>query len=470
MNQHPPKLYALEALVAQKLSEQGRRRIERHLAGCEICRAALSGVREYALLRDAARDVPMPELSWERMEKALDAPLRSERPGNGKILAIALPMLAVAATVLIGWIGISQQENAASVASHDRAPAAQAPHIAQVEPAVVGWVTAGATDVRPTGSRVAEGDVLRTRMGEELHVRLADGTGIVLWQDSELAVARLRAHQVLLSLAKGSVSSVVKKLGAGDTYAVAAGGLAAEVRGTRFFVGDTPEGVRIDVHEGRVAVMQEGKQIDWLLPGQSHSPKGDRRTDTADRSVLGLDAASMTWPTLTLPVLPEVAAWHVEGARFAATTTIAVREPAGELALSFEDKRGKSHPLKFTLPPEGGTIDEAAIRAAMPELRMGVLAPEQIAPIIEGALPGLQRCYEQGLGLAPKLKGALTLAVRVAADGHVARTQLHGDGEIPTELSQCIAKQAKGWRFEAPSGDGPATFEIELNLKPPSTP
>ncbi len=470
MSLHPPKLYALEALIEKRLSEQGQRRIERHLAGCETCRAALSSVREYATLRDAARDLPMPELSWARMERAIHAPLRSQHPGNSKIFAIALPMLAIAAAILIGWMGISQQRKAATVASKAARRPAQTERAVPVEPRVVGWVTAGAADVRPTGSPVAEGDVLRTRTGEELHVRLSDNTGIVLWQDSELTVSRLRAHEVSLSLGHGGVSSVVQTLAPGDAYAVLADDLSAEVRGTRFFVGKGPDGVQIDVHEGRVAVMQEGKQIDLLLAGKNHNSKGDPTSRAADRSVIGLDAASKTWPVLTLPVLPGVSAWQIDGARWAASATLAVRAPAGERALSFEDQRGKLHPLKLVLPPEGATVDAAAVRAAMPEVRAGVLAPEQISPIIEAALPSLQRCYEQGLSVSPKLKGALTLAVRVGADGHVARTMLRGDPEIPSELSQCIAKHAKAWRFEAPSGGGPSTFEIELKLKPPSAP
>jgi hypothetical protein len=143
-----------------------------------------------------------------------------------------------------------------------------------------------------------------------------------------------------------------------------------------------------------------------------------------------------------------------------------MRAPPGELTVLFEDARGKRHPLQVMLAAEGARIEEAAVRQVLQaeaDARMGTLAPELISPVIQHALPGLRRCYERGLRRAA-VEGRLMLFVRVAADGHVARAQLRGESTLPTELTDCIAGQARGWSFPAPTG-GAVAFEIPLNLK-----
>ncbi len=481
MTPHAPKLCALEALVADRLSQRGRARIERHLAACDTCRAALSAVREYAKLRESARDLVMPELPWERMERALDtdAAQREQTARSGKLLALALPLLAIAATVVIGWVGISgqrqaqeqAQEQAQQVATGTQLPTP--PAVQAVDPVIAGWVTLGAPATHAPGMEVIEGATLRTGAGEELHVRLTDETGIVLAPESALIVSQLRKHSVRLTLLHGGVSSMVRKLTAADSYVVEAGDIAAEVRGTRFFVARTEDDVRIYVHEGRVAVLRQGKEVSLLTAGQSFPEQAaiEEGKPAADRQVLGLDLASLDWPTLTLPPLPQVTAWLVNGVRWAAPAEMAMRAPPGDQSLSFEDARGHLHALKVRLAAEGTRIEEADVRAALraeADSRMGTLAPELIRPVIQRGLPGLRRCYEQGLRRA-QVEARLTLAVRVAPDGHVARAELLGESALPAGLTSCIANQARGWVFPAPDG-GPVAFEVPLNLKASSAP
>ena len=211
---HPPKVFAIEALVANQLSQRGRARLDRHLAKCEMCSAALSAAREYQRLRETARELPMPELSWERLERALDQnvaphsqPVQAGR--NGKLVAL-VPLLAIAATFVIGWVGISGQREAARLAARTQTPAAQEQSKPADEPAIQGWVTLGAQASHAPGSTVSEGETLRTGPEEELHVHLAANTGILLAPDSELIVTQLRAHRVRLTLVQGGVSNVVR--------------------------------------------------------------------------------------------------------------------------------------------------------------------------------------------------------------------------------------------------------------------
>ncbi len=473
MRQHGPKLNALEALAAQQLSDQGRLRLERHLAGCNTCRDALQLVREYIALRAAARGVSVSEPSWERLEATIDAGARPSRATgrSGRLLAVALPILAVAATVVVGWIGLVGQRQAAEVAVRTSAPS-RAPSRPVDTKAVRGWITVGTSGPHGTGTDVVEGTTLRTPVGQELHVHLAEGTGIVLWENSELFVARLQEHAVRLTLVRGGVSNAVGHLGPDDTYVVDAGGVTAEVRGTHFFVGRNDGDVRVDVHEGHVALVRRGEQIGLLQAGQHYTTAAAAQTEVADRTVIGLDARSRGWPTLTLPALERVAAWRVGDARWTAHSPISLRAPAGVVALRYEDSKGAMHDLQVPLTGPATTLDAALVRtparARLP-VPKGQLAPEQISPVIEAALPSLRACYEQGLGVARELGGVLALAVHVGADGRVARTRLQGDLNLPSSLRTCIATQARGWVFPAPDG-GPVTFEVDLNLTPTATP
>lgn len=473
MKRHPPKLYALEAKLEGLLSERSEQYLDRHLRQCDTCQAALRAMQEYRSLRDAARKVDLPELSFERFEQKL-AQERKAAPAvatgsKGKLIAIALPVLAIAATVLIGFIGISGQREVAQRATVPQVSAPEQPPVVE-DARLKGWVTAGASGA--FSQAIEEGATLRTGSGEELQVHLADNTGIVLGADTELTLTRLRAHEIRLSLVRGSVWNTVRKLAPEDAYSVEAGDVTASVRGTRFFVSRASSQVSVDVHEGKVAVFDHGREAALLLPGQSYATAGNAVTRSTDRKILGLDAISETFPTLRLPVLPQVAAWHMAETRFSGSAELAMRAPAGVLQLSFEDARGTLHPFEVTLAPEGTRVEEGLIRSTLQaeaDARMGTLDPEQISPVLQQGMPSLKRCYEQSLRRAPELTGRFTLAVRVAADGHVARAELRGDAGLPADLTRCIASQAKLWQFPQPAG-GPVAFEVPVNLKSSSAP
>jgi hypothetical protein len=489
---HAPKYLALEAYAEKRLSPAGAQRMERHLEGCSGCREALSAVGRYATLRQDVQAEPVPELSWERLAAALDQPQQAQslearaaagvvradsRPHAGKVIALAWPVLALAATFLLGFMALSEsRERAARVVPRTAPPVIVAP--AEEEAFSEGWVTlaAGEAELEAEGRRAAarpglavrEGASLRTGKQAEVHVALVGETGIVLEGESEFQVTRLRVRSLELTLRRGRVFQQVKKLAANERFEVAFGPYVARVRGTRFRVQhmDTSS---VSVFEGRVVVYEGDKVVADLSAGQSWQSKPvPDAVASHDRLVHGAVAASETWATLEIPSAPGVAEWRIDGSSLAALGGLSMRVPAGDLTLAFKDLRGLERSLSLRVAPEGSVLGETTIRELLAAQNepSGSLDPEQIEPVVRGGLDLLRRCYERGLKRDPKLVGKLVLSIRVAPDGHVARANLRSSEgtDLPLDVETCIQTEARAWRFPRPSG-GSVVFEVPLNLK-----
>jgi hypothetical protein len=509
---HAPKQRALEAYVADQLSPRGQLRLERHLATCDNCRETLVQVRAYGRLRLEARDQEVPELDWERMQAALEAEalfgsraeprastptpaadtVRLVQPGaqraqprpRGKWIALTWPLLAVAATLAIAWIGLHGGQGVEDA----RAPGAAA-KLAQTSAPRAGRVSliAGEAWLEQAGSRtpltlaseVPEGARLITGADALVHVLLADGTGFALGADGSLRLGELTPAGIRLDLERGSLSNQVRKLEAQQHYVVTLGALSARVRGTRFVVEGNAQGAptsgpaRVFVHEGRVEVARDGAIVALLGPGQGfESPTPSTPTPPApERVIQGIDtslsALTDAWGTLTLPGMDALHAWIVAGERVAPEGGLRMRLPRGPTQLTFEDARGQVRSVTVELQ-ERETVLEPALLAklvAAREVRAGRLAPEQITQVFRAGLDPLRRCYERGLRVRPTLAGKFTLRMRVGADGRVQRAEPQDSGELPAEIARCISQEALRLVFPKPEGNGPVSFEVPLNLK-----
>jgi anti-sigma factor RsiW len=489
---HAPRLFALEALVAGRLSAAGTARLERHLAACATCSAALQAVREYDGLRQAARDDAPPELAWERLEKALDreakAPpavtdgafsVRRRQPEsrNGRWVALAWPVLAVAAVLVIAWISKHGQDQVARrgpVAAVVPSPAAEVALIEGHVTLVMGRaerVREGERAPLVAGDVLREQDAILASEGAAVHVALADGSGFALAASSELSLERLRTDSVLLRLVRGDVASEVRKLAAPERYVVRGTTYSAHVRGTRFSVRQTA-GFAVAVSEGLVEIMRDAESIAMLGAGQHWESSPDQAVAQArEPRVYGLGKPARDWPTLSLPVHPSLASWHLEPAWVAATAELAMRAPVGENRLELEDVKGKLHTVTVTVLPEGTRLSESALRKILePADTLGFLPPEKISPVVQEGLGRLKRCYERTLRQDPRFQVKLVLAIRVAPDGHVARAQLASPAgtdqapELPDALERCVLDEARTWQFPRPEG-GAISFEVPLNLR-----
>ncbi len=473
MSGHAPKFYALEALEDGKLSEAGTRRIEAHLRACETCTQARQGVRNYRALLAAAAHEDAVELSWPKLEAKLE---REPPRASHKWLALAVPALAIAATFVIGWVGLSGQKQQDELARRRAVPsqtqagtavksAAQASLAASVT-ALAGAPRANETALS-LSAVVREGDVLTTGREETLHVRLSGGTGIALWEQSELRIERLRNDEVVLQLIRGGVSNQVAKLAPKGRYLVRAADITAQVRGTRFSVALKAEAISVAVYEGTVAILRGDIELSMLEAGQNWSSAGSG--GIAEKPVLGIAPGSETWPTLTLSSLANVRAWNVLDARFSSRSEVSMRAPPGELTIGFEDTEGLAHTLTRTLSSAGSSLSEEDISRVIErdrENRVGTLDPQLITPVVRNGLDGLKRCYEQSLRRAPKLAGKVTLSLRVSSTGQVVRAKLASPtGEkADVGLTVCITGKAATWAFPAPTG-GPVNIDLPLNLK-----
>lgn len=469
---HPPKYAALEAYQQRRLSKEGERRLERHLQVCETCRDALRVVGSYETLRREARAQEVPDLSWERLERALDAaPPQSAPQRSGKVIALAWPVLAVAATFMLAWFAHRE-------ATLPRAVPSVAPRAAEVPKvrALEGWVTLAHADTElerggertpgHVGAAVVEGMILRTGPQAELQVALGDGSGLIVEPSSELLVAELREDAVRLEMARGSAFHEVRKLEASERYDVTFGPFVASVRGTRYRV-EQGEDASVFVFEGRVVVSQGDEVLADLSAGEHWEAVPDEAPRAGDRRVLGVEPASRSWPSLKLPSVAAVRAWYLGEQRLPAQDALAMRVPPEQTELRFEDTHGKLHVLPIALTAEENELTETHIRDLLAQQNesRGYLEPAEIQDVVRGGLDAMRRCYERSLRVNPAVGGKLKLAIRVAPDGHVSRVQVSSEaGALPIELERCMELEARAWRFPRPRG-GFVSFELPLNLK-----
>jgi hypothetical protein len=514
---HAPKQRALEAYAEQLLSPPARARVEAHLVRCASCRAGLSEVRAYALLREQAAAEAAPEPSWEPLERALERapqadqhveahtreptaeartgareptaeartdarepaeqrPRAAARPGSarsGRVIAIAWPLLAVAATLVIAWLGVSGRPDQAPSATPQAARApAQAPALA-----LVGRVTlvAGAASLAlgdhstpiDLNTEIREGSLLVTERDASLHVALGAGTGFVLGPESRLRVVELRAGRTRLELLVGSVANQVEKLAAQAHYRILTGDIVASVRGTRFLV-EQAQGTRVAVQEGLVEVTRGDQVMALLSAGQSFEAPQRGAAAAREVTVHELARAFDELRALLLPPLPQLRNWRIDGAALSAEGELSMRMPPGIAQLSFEDMRGQVRTIEIDVNEAETRVDPLwlAKRVAPKDPpRSGHLEPEQIAKVIKAGLDPLRRCYERSLRARPGLEARLTLAVRVGPDGRVQRAAANGAQELPQELEQCLASEAGRLLFPKPEGGGSMSFEVPINLK-----
>jgi hypothetical protein len=491
---HAPKFFALEAYAQRLLSPRASARLERHLAGCSTCREALAAVRAYAELRAEAQaaapaefDPRAPTLSWERLEAALVAKPKGAaaapaRRNLGKLIALGWPLMAVAAALAIAWFGRSGMDDA-EPRRHASVPAPTAE--AQK---VVGWVSllAGSATLEHDGAHseitldtpIQEGDLLRTGAKATLHVALPRETGFALAAESELRVARLRAGETELALARGRVANRVHKLSERERYHVAVTDLTASVRGTRFWVArgdallargttrfDQPS---VFVEEGRVDVSRDGQLLSSLTAGQGFPATMFTAPGAGGRASVHL----MPPPgpesfALLLPPLPAVRAWQLEDGPVSAAGTLAMRLPPGPSELKFEDARGQIRSVRIDLNAPLVTLAPADLSELLAPKAMpaGYLSPEQISAVVRGAIEPLRRCYERNLRVEPKLESKFALRMRVSAEGRVVRAEVDAKAKLPLDLERCIELEAHKLVFPKPEGGGPVSFEVPLNLR-----
>ncbi|MBK8169338.1 MAG: AgmX/PglI C-terminal domain-containing protein [Sandaracinaceae bacterium] len=479
---HQPKTAALIAYDADLLSAAGRARVDRHLRYCEACRDELASMRLYESLANDVKALPAPEVNWDKMELALrrEARAQSRAVSRAKTATYA-PLLGIAAAAALVAITVSrfgasndvhEPVDNTPVATNTQMPVQDdGAEVRGVVMAAAGLVhrdsLSGAT--LSVGDTFSEGAHIISEENSELHARMLEGTGFVLASASDVTVTKSRERAVELTLAKGEVSSQVHHLGGEERYLIHAADYEVRVRGTRFSVKRDADNVAVSVDEGFVEVSKHGEVLAVVrAPGQWGS-SGDllaRASGQVPRA-RGLEASALSWPTLTLPAVPGIVSWIVDGTTAAAVGAFALRVSTGTLDVVGIDARGLEIHASYNMVNEGAVLDTAHLFVRPDrnvEPRNGTIEAAAVRAVVMQGMDRVNRCYARWLRVRPNLEGHMRLRVNVGAHGQVEDAMLNmGSTEFP-QLAQCITEQVRSWTFPAPTGGSSVSLDVPLDF------
>jgi ferric-dicitrate binding protein FerR (iron transport regulator) len=478
MRPHRPKTAALMALAAGRLTPAGQARLQAHLGHCPACRRELAAIHAYEGLVQDLRATPPPEISWEAMARAVARDAARQRRGrlrNASVTAVALAAAATLALLLrtapfTPPVSNDATTDTAHVRTGDAPPEARPLNMQLM--ATVGEVRVTAPDKARTtataGHSVAAGSTVRTGPGAQAHLRLATGTGVLLWARTALAVEAATTHRVRLRLHGGVISQRVAPDGPPGAYSVTAGPFRLEVVGTRFAVRHLDDIVEVHVTHGVVQVWRDDALVRVLEgPAEWRSAATGPLEPLDTTAPMGLEPDAEGWPVLDLPASPRVLAWELAGRELApGDARITTRVPKGSLDVAAVLGSGRRVPIEMVIGPEGRALPEAELGALLPD-PVGHLAPERVAETLQQARPELEACYERAMRLQPDLQGRHILHLRLGQSGIVQEAHLEpapGAAPSPTKLGDCVAQALRKRAFPRPTG-GPVTLQVPLSFQ-----
>lgn len=478
MTDHRPKTAALIAYASGLLSPGGRRRVDRHLATCEVCRHELAAIQAYDSLIEEVQSSELPEIDFESME----LPLQREAEAISRHMVVqkrrrsALPYVAVAIAAAAGialWAWPRLQPEATPIAEPApvEAPETEAPMPPPVEaPRLTPVVTlaageaqrvdGAAPEVLSVGDALEEGAALRTGEDGELHVRMSDGTGVRLAEATRLTLERAREDEVRLELEGGAVAQHVAPLANGSTFTVLCAGYEVQVTGTRFVVSYRDEVVGVDLSEGSVVVRDpEGGETTLRAPARWRS-RGGIDGEPAAPPVRASDAPPVS-PTPVTLADARLVRWSVDGIEVETEGEVSIGLAPGEHTIRGWDVRGHVYTATLPVGEAPVALETDAMRPHAPRLRPGHLEEAQIRQVMSRAMRPFRQCYERwSRNHSGVVRGRLHITVGVMGD--VERVQVLSVED--DSLSSCIRNRATRLTFPAPGG--PVSFEAPLTLTP----
>lgn len=462
MTAHAAKTAALIALAEGLLSDDGQRRISKHVAKCEICRRELAAIRAYEDMAEQTRRAQPPELDFAKMQVALQ---REAERVSGAIHRekrrspyYAWGGLALAAVALLALYTAWPDDQPAPVVRYPVAPVEEAASIAPAYLAAIVTLAAGDaqklgddTIALQPGDALREGDRLGTGENGVLHVQLAEGTGFVAEARTELTLSQAREGAIELALDRGRVSQTVRH---GSRYVILAAGYSVEVRGTRFAVSYLDEVVGVDVSEGTVVVRTpDGREIELVAPASWRS-----RGSVSSAGEVLAPRASSEGTTLELSH-PELVRWEVDGTRIDTTAAVRLRVSEGEHRVQGWDARDRAFVAVLPVGRDPVFVHEGQLQPEGPRLRQGHLETADIQRVVQSAMPRFRQCYERA---SRESTPRLRLMIHVGLLGEVRRAQVLSDQPVPDILRACILARANAMTFPPPGGSVPP---IEVPLR-----
>lgn len=472
---HSPKTGALMAYESGALSAKGRARIEGHLRTCVVCQRELAAIQSYEATVDAIRDDRGPDLDWSKMELALEreAHVQAKKHRRGWMLpAAGVSMAAAAALWLALPSGPARPTTVADARTYviDGAPSAPAPRA--LARAVV-TVVAGASAIHSgdvvadaaAGARLTEGDVLETTDASSLHARITSGLGIALMPSTELRIASLDLTAPELALTRGRLATSISQ----TRTVILAGQYRIEAEVASFVIdfdavasAAGASALSIDVHDGEVHVTGPG--LDERLTGPVHFPT----------AAAALDATMPVGTSVSYDALPEVRVardgivrWQLGDTGAVGSDRMAMRMGMGPTTISGWDAHGRMFHASVTVGVDGLDLSPDELVPEAPRVHQGVLAIEDIIPVVHQHQGQMQSCYEHALRTSPTM-GEVHITARISIEmtGSVADDGVRFSGDaIPEAMATCLSQRIETWIFPAPTG-GPVAVPIPIGFSP----
>lgn len=473
MGAHTPKLRALLALQENALSPEGRARLDRHLTGCATCRAMQTTLGTYEAVR-MAESTQVAAWLAAKPPLVLERTATAAKPRAGQREAASIrPMLGafVAAAAALALTVLATPENVepdASLETGLQPPQGWTVPIGRataISGQLMRWGPTGPTALA-LGARVEPGDTMYTDAESSAHVEFpAAGVAWSLAPDSEVSVGVASGgtgQRLVLTLRRGTIISELLQDRAPEHWelAIRAEEWTVEVTGTLFGV-TAAGGVGVFVERGAVTVSRHGRTVLELPAGQSFGVAAP--VDLLPPYRLGRGAGRPASVTLSDV---RVDHWAIDSQRIEADSgSLHVHVHPGRHRIAgfrsdqvivedwFEvDRNLRWNPGATTAP------------RSRPEERFGHLTPEQIRPVMQTGMPGLQRCYQRAGRRGDEVGGRFGLRITVSRSGRVGSAHLRdSQGSATPAFRRCVEQAAQAWTFPAPIG-GPVTFEQPLRF------
>lgn len=322
-------------------------------------------------------------------------------------------------------------------------------------------------------ANLGAGDHLVTSGSARVAAQWSEGSGFLLFADSDLALTRLEPRTQRLRLDRGKIAVRVgphdqaglplaarSASPAGESLQVITPDHIVSVHGTWFSVASAQHVTTVEVLEGTVEVSERDGSSSTLLTAPTRAVFSRGKATTAAMTVheaarlrtasemnlmawSGLDAARAASGALRVDSQPP-AALAVDGVEVGATP-LTVRRPLGRHYI--ELTRADFAPLHqwVAIGREPGDLKLALVHAVSSSASES--APVEIESMVRRRATQIRSCYERRLKRDPSLAGTVSLRLRVGEAGQVSRVTVE-ESTLPDPLvAECLRREAAGWSF-----------------------
>lgn len=488
----------LLSLMDGSLRPRAAERLHAHLERCPGCAEAHRRLsRTRALFREINNEEPG-DLSWKRIEAQLHWQLAKQQPRERRP-ARALKVFALASTaaagLLIGVLFLAPLVKKQPAAPTPPAPAlatspAPAPLPVEELAALVTKLQGEAYLLPTRGHRtrlemnrpLLQGDRVLTRPKGRLAMQWEQGTGLRMVPQSEVELLKMNTARQKIALWQGQAFLQVRKRNPGQAFTVVAQGIRVLVKGTHLSVAVNPDQVSVECYSGMVQVEPvdqrwEAVQVPAgfrvsVLTNSNSRPVLTRVEHSPPASLLNLQP----WPSFQrvmassgiLPVRTRPAGLELRlDSQPVGSTNIQLRSPyKNRLVELYQDGRLVQRRWVDFTPAMSGKVFSMRPSADLPDL-----TPAEVLVIRrttrQHRAPQIRSCYERALKRDPKIEGVLTLQLRIAKDGTVARAKKLHQSTIKNQyVIKCALNRAQGWKFPRSKRGGAYTIKLPFNLTP----